>query len=88
MAFPKPQKWEKVGYYLTCMPETLGWYTHQTYTGHTLKKTDEGWLLIVRCEGKKGRKVSFTHARSIVDCVAGFAHLLASNQINWKNDLY
>jgi len=84
----KVHKAEKIGYYISCLPETLGWYYRMVYTGHSLSLKDDGWLLIVRARRKQRKQVTFYHSETIWGCFFSFGSDVTRNQVKWRDDLY
>jgi hypothetical protein len=84
----KVSKAEKIGYWITCLPESIGWYARMEYTGHSLTKKSDGWLLIVRAKRSQRAMVSFYHAQTIWDCFWRLGSDLTLNQVKWREDLY
>lgn len=82
------QRHERAGYWLLTLPELVGWYSKRVYTGHTLKKKADHWLLIIRARKGVRKQVSFHTGASPVDTVRVAAWSLASGQFGWKDDLY
>jgi len=79
---------EKVGYWVTFLPETLGWWEEKTYTGHTLSKMDVGWRLILRAVGREGKVVAFFYAPTIKELFWQVGYAARQRDITWKQDLY
>jgi len=79
---------EKAGYYITCLTEAIGWYYRAVYQGHTLKRTDQGWLLIVRVTMGGYKKVAFVAGVSIWDCFIQLGHGVRNQTLRFKDDLY
>lgn len=79
---------ERAGYWLSCACEQLGWYYGGVYTGHSLKRTSDGWLLVMRMTLGDHKVVSFTGDATPVDCIRSFAWQVRDNRVTWKPDLY
>ena len=79
---------ERIGYWVTFLPETLGWWEKKTYRGHTLTKMDVGWRLILRATGKEGKVVAFFHASTIKELFWQVGHSAKMKDIQWKQDQY
>jgi hypothetical protein len=79
---------ERAGFWLICLPETLGWYYRYVYTGHTLKDTGGEWLLVVRATDNGRKRVCFTGGATPVDCVRSLAWAVRCRTVQWKEDLY
>jgi hypothetical protein len=79
---------ESIGYWVTFLPETLGWWEQKTYRGHTLTKMDVGWRLILRATDKSGKVVAFFYADTIKGLFWQVGHQAKNKEIQWKTDLY
>lgn len=80
--------YERAGCWLLSMTEMIGWYEKMTYTGHTLKKKKEGWLLIVRAKAGKSKRVCFVTGKTPLEAVKTASWMLATRGLAWREDLY
>lgn len=82
------KRWEKAGTWLIAGPEVLGWYYKAVYQGHSLKRTRDGWLLIIRADFGRLGKVCFTRGSSPADCVLHAAWDIKERRMQWQEDAY
>lgn len=68
----------------------VAWLTGAPLCGLNFKKTDAGWLLVVKAvSAQRGGVVAFFGGADPEDCLDNFARTAASRYgINWKQDLY
>ncbi len=78
----------RAGTWLLDLPQVVGWYDKGTYTGHTLKRRENGWLLILRMEQRGKPMVAFQGGDDPEDCVREMARKLRAHRAGFRPDLY
>jgi len=78
----------RAGTWLLILPETLGWYEKVVYQGHTMKKREEDWLLIIRATKGGHAIVSFFSGPSPTECVRSAAVAARRKEMRWKSDRF
>ncbi|MCK5566181.1 MAG: hypothetical protein KAJ07_13135, partial [Planctomycetes bacterium] len=63
----------RAGAYILCIEEALGWYERVIYQGHTLKKKEDGWLLVVKARKGDRAVVAFFEGGDPEECIRGLA---------------
>lgn len=71
--------------------QSLAWHYSKLLTGFTVKRKEDGWLLVVHvlADASTGRGqplVAFVHGDGIWDVFEKFALALKRDQIRWKTD--
>lgn len=77
-----------LGFWVLSLEEVLAWYDGCSYKGHTIKRTDTGWFLVVRALRDGHKVVCFYSADSVSNCFAMLATDVNHNKIPWRNDKY
>lgn len=74
--------------WLFALHEVLAWYSGIVFTGLSIKKRDDDWLLVLR--GTKGKKpvVLFVSGDDFEDCVLTVAKLVSRGQDSWLPDRF
>lgn len=81
-------RYAKAGFYLLVLSETLAWYTGREYQGHTLKRTDTEWLLILRATFNGKPEVAFVVGADPYDAIRALALEVRHGAIRFKPDRY
>lgn len=79
---------EQAGRYFLAVPECLAWWTGGVYSGHSLKRKRNGWLLVVKMSLRRQPVVSFTEASTVAEAVRQFAIGIAHDLVDWYPDDY
>jgi len=75
--------------FLVSAETEIPWYTTYTYEGHTCKRQDGGYLIILRAKRANGeRVVTFYGARHTFDAWWLLASDLSRGRVKWSTDKY
>jgi hypothetical protein len=76
--------------FILCANEQIPWYTGYLYTGHSMSKTDDGYLLVVRARrGNGGEAIVAMYGGWVpYDCWVGLAQDLHHRDVRWKPDKF
>lgn len=80
--------YERAGAWLLILGEQLAWYAHIEYTGHTLKRREKDWFLIVRGRRQGTAMVSFSAGDTPTECVRHMAYDMRNGRTRWKPDKF
>lgn len=78
----------KLDNWIASLAEILAWYERAVYKGHTLKKTKDGWFLVVRADIKGQAMVAYLPGRDPESCFWLLAYDIKHAQVRWKPDKY
>lgn len=78
----------KLDVWISSLSEVLAWHEKVVYTGHTLKKTTDGWFLVVRAIHQDKPVVSYFPGRDAESCFWLLAYDVKHSQVRWKPDKY
>jgi len=81
-------EWAAFGIFIAELEKEIGWATGYRYTGHTIKKKGDSWLLVVRVDSPTGKLVTFVDTRSPIDCFRLLYSQLYKTSIKWRKDMY
>jgi len=73
------------------LDKNIAWVTGHVYEGHSLKRSKDGWFLVLRVTTSKGtKKVAFVAANTPYDCMALVVKALHSTSftLKWTDDRY
>ncbi len=80
--------YERAGTWLLILPEQLAWYYNATYTGHTMKRSERGWFIVVRADFGSKKKVCFSMGETPTECVRHLAYDMRNGRTQWLKDKY
>lgn len=70
------------------LAKEVAWHYHAALTGVNAKKTDEGWLMVLKAEFKEGAKVAFVGGRDYAECLEETLFMLESRGLHWREDRF
>lgn len=73
-------------FWVTSLDEVMASYTGLSYMGHSLKRDNRGWLLVIKAEGRAGKKVAFFTGHRPWVCWMGLAIAMKTSHIRWLDD--
>ena len=82
------KRWDALGLFTAELDKEVGWTTGMVFTGLTLSKKAEGWMLVVRATGKKGAMVTFLNAPTLTAVWRLLWVMLYKGRIKWKVDQF
>lgn len=82
------KQWSALGLFVAEMEKEIAWFTSYQYRGLTLKRTDSGWMMIVRVLNGTTKLVSFYYAHTVTDCYRLLYGDLRNQRTQWKKDRY
>jgi hypothetical protein len=56
--------------------------------GHSLKRKEEGWLMVVHAKIGEDAMVSFFAGQTPLDCLLAFSWAISHKEVVWKLSLY
>lgn len=81
-------RYNALGLFICNLPERIGYHLGAVYTGHTIKKKGDRWLLIVRATVNGNKKVAFFESDSILLVWRNFYSYAMIKDLKWKDDKY
>lgn len=70
------------------LAKEVAWHYRAALTGVNAKKTEEGWLMVLKAEFKEGAKVAFVGGRDYAECVEETLFQLESRGLHWREDRF
>lgn len=77
---------EQAAAYILLFGESLGYWSHRVYTGHTISRKGDVWWLTVRATNKGKPEVTFVSGSTQQEAIKAFGIGLVYEQLKWKPD--